>query len=109
MGSQEKSQQARRNEKENYNSCWRQLPVLVSTVKSCSTGTCRRIHLMVIQKPSGRHKQKRLESQKAEEEHEMKHNLQEEARRQINPRDGWIPEEPGTRCCAHVVCVDTTG
>ena len=21
-------------------------------------------------------------------------NLQEEARRQINPRDGWIPEEP---------------
>ena len=22
---------------------------------------------------------------------------QEEARRQINPRDGWIPEEPGTR------------
>ena len=35
-------------------SCWRQLPVLVSTVKSCSTGTCRRIHLMVIQKPSGK-------------------------------------------------------
>ena len=27
--------------------CQRQLPVLVSTVKSCSTGTCRRIHLAV--------------------------------------------------------------
>ena len=30
-------------------------------------------------------------------------NLQEEARRQINPRDGWIPEEPGTRCCGFLV------
>ena len=61
---EEKSQQARTGKDQRTTrtsaglkmrkKCQRQLPVLVSTVKSCSTGTCRRIHLMVIQKPSGK-------------------------------------------------------